>query len=106
MTKAKMFERIQCAESRAWLALAEYDNTHAPVAGGYAAQLDFDRADTEHLKLLYSWYALAQLMDELGIKITLDDEMHAKAFDLNHDLFIRRQAAQGISYDENGNEVA
>lgn len=105
MTKAKMIERIQHAESRAWLALAVYDNAHAPVVGGYAAQIDFDRTDAQHLKLLHYWYALNSLMEELGIESALDDEMHEKAFDLNHDLFIRRQAAQGIFYDENGNEI-
>lgn len=106
MTKANMIERIRLAEGRAWLALAAYDNAHAPVNGGYAAQMEFDRTDVEHLKLVSSWYALNQLMEDLSVESILDDEMHEKALDLNHDLFIRRQAAQGIFYDENGNEVA
>ena len=105
MTKQNMIAEIQAQEAALWLALAEYDNRNAPATGSYSSEIDWDLTDPGHDKHLAAWCALNTLMESLGI--TSDNSLWERkaAMELSSDLFLRRQAARGITYDENGNEI-
>lgn len=105
MTKANMIKEIQAEEAALWLALNEYDNQHAPVGVSVDRQIEWDMTDKGHCQHLYAWSAVSGLMETLGIPTDLDRWEHKAASELSSDLFRRRQAAQGIFYDENGNEI-
>lgn len=103
MTK-KEIAIIQKKESELWLALVEYDYENAPTDGDYAREIEWYNTDVEYRQHLSAWYHVRQLMETLGVEC-LYDENHERASNLNHDLFLRRQASQGIYYDEQGNEI-
>lgn len=106
MTKANMIEEIQKKEAELWLALIEYDAENAPTTGNYDDEIEFDKYDAEHNRLLNAWYQLSALMETLGIERDFNLLDNKIAFDLSTELFTRRQAARGIHYDEHGNEIA
>lgn len=85
-------------EGRLWLALAEYDNRHAPVDGDIDSQLAWELDDKGHCEKLYQWSAAHDIMEALGIEVDYYDHWHAAAGALSSDLFLRRQAAKGITY--------
>lgn len=104
MTKQKMIEEIQAKEATLWLALAAYDHRNAPVDGSYDSQIEWDLNDVGHCQHLQAWATVSDLMKALGIPSS-DSLAHKAAMELTHDLFIRRQAARGIFYDAEGNEI-
>ena len=106
MTKANMIETIRNKEGKLWIELHEYDFMYAPDDGDVSSQIEWECSDLGHCTRLHAWAAMHDLLEQLGIEIDYNDTAHAVAGDLAHGLFIRRQAAQGIYYDERGNEIS
>lgn len=104
MTKKEM-KTIQAVEAAARLELAVYDSIHAPADGNDSRLIEWETADPGHTRLLYAWNAIYSLMEALGITADYDCTASIQALDLNTELFVRRQAAKGITYDAEGNEV-
>lgn len=104
MTKKEM-KTIQAAEAAAQLELAIYDSLHAPADGDDNRMIDWESNDPGHNKLLYAWAAIYSLMETLGIPVDFQLHANEQAGDLRTELFFRRQAAKGITYDAEGNEV-
>lgn len=105
MTKEKMIEEIQKQEAKLNLDLLQYESIYAPDDGDYQKEISWNKEDATYQKKLHAWYAVYQIMETLGIARNPDLEENRKASDLNKELFIRREAARGIFYDERGNKI-
>lgn len=99
MTKQQIIEKIQATEAALFLELAVYDHAHAPVDCNEEAQIQWDLTDPGHRAKSHAWNIINGLMVELGIDENLDAEEFRIANELYSDLFIRRQAANGIFYN-------
>lgn len=99
MTKKNMIEAIQKQEAQLFLSLSAYDNVNAYISTGtLEEEMHWEATDPGHREKLEAWAAIYDLMDELEIEQDFDLPAHIEASDLTRDLFLRRQAAQGIYY--------
>lgn len=106
MTKANMIEEIRKKEASLWLDLHEYESVCAPDDGILEHEITWEKNDTEYRVKLAAWFAVSELMERLGIAHDMEREEYKRASEFAHDLFIRRQTAKGIYYDERGNQIA
>lgn len=98
MTKAEI-KTIQQQEAKLWLDLNEYQYYCAPDDGDDAKRIEWENTDRVYHSKLSAWCAVSNLMDAL--KIESDNELQdmETAFRYSTELFLRRQAAQGIFYE-------
>lgn len=105
MKKADMIKEIQKHEAKLYLELHEYENKYAPDDGDTIKAMMWKLDDAEYQRRLSAWASVDELMKAQGIEEDFELEENQKAFELMHDLFLRREAAKGRYYDERGNLI-
>ena len=90
MTKAQMIETICEREARAWFALIEQEYNEAPRTGNVEEIIKWSCNDITHLKLLYAWSELNELLETFHIEPDYENPYRKLAHDYTNDLYKER----------------
>ena len=98
MKKADMIKVLQDTEGYLWLQMREYECRNAPDDGDDGKRVAWEANDPEYKRRLDQWYHASVLLEKLEVETDYTGEWYKIAGNLSTDLFLRRQAAKGITY--------